>query len=387
MHKKVSIILIHYNQPEYVQIALDSIFKQTYDNIELIFADDGSEQINLEELKKFCIKHNRNGIDIIWQISKENRGTVKNVNEAVKKSTGDYILVFAADDKLYDNNVIKKFVESFEKTKDKDVAIIFGQCLMMDKKLKDLKYKFIDDNEGYKFSKLNSFEQYKYLTTSCLIAMGACMLDASILKKEGLFDQTYKYIEDWSEFILLTRKGYRIIYNGKINALLHRDGGISHSEADEGVPAHILGFRQDLIKIFTNEIFPFFKTFNYIEKCKIIDKFYIDVDSFKALGGNLDKKIMVKFKLHNLFFFFRRKLDNIHDNHNTKKEIMKHKMCVISIFIMTSIMLNDYFSKRFNLLFNVITYVLLLFLILQLILFIISIVVYNVYEIKRKIRR
>lgn len=188
MHKKVSIILIHYNQPEYVEIALDSIFKQTYKNIELIFADDGSKQIDLEHLKKFCNSRNKSKIDIIWQINKENMGTVKNVNIAVKKSSGDYILIFAADDKLYDNEVIEKFVNSFEKIKEQDVAMIFGQCFMMDKELKNLKYKFIDDEEGYKFSKLNAFEQYKYLTTSCLIAMGACMLDASVLKKEGFFD-------------------------------------------------------------------------------------------------------------------------------------------------------------------------------------------------------
>lgn len=386
MQKKVSIILIHYNQPEYVEIALDSIFKQTYKNIELIFADDGSKQIDLKHLKDFCTSHNKNKIDVIWQINQENIGTVKNVNNAVRKSNGDYILIFAADDKLYDDKVIEKFVGSFEKTKEKDVAMIFGQCFMMDKYLKNLRHKFIDDNEAYKFNNLSPFEQYKYLTTSCLIAMGACMVDASILKKEGLFDESYKYIEDWSEFIQLTRKGYKLIYNGNINALLHRDGGISHSEKDEGISAHILGFRQDIIKIFTNEIFPFFKELNYIEKCKIIDKFYRDVGSLIEIGGKLDKREMLKFKLQNMGFFFKRKLDITHDTYNISKDLLKDRICILSIFAVASINIGNFLSDQFESLFDILIYIVLLFLAIELIVFALRSLVYFVYEFKNKLK-
>ncbi len=386
MQKKVSIILIHYNQPEYVEIALDSIFKQTYKNIELVFADDGSKQIDLKHLKDFCSSHNKNKIDIIWQINKKNMGTVKNVNSAVKKSSGDYILIFAADDKLYDNKVIEKFVKSFEKAKEKDLAMIFGQCFMMDKELKNLKYKFIEDEEGYKFSKLNAFDQYKYLTTSCLIAMGACMLDASILKKEGLFDESYKYIEDWSEFIILTRKGYRAIYNGNINALLHRDGGISHSEADEGIPAHILGFRYDIIKISTNEVFPFFKKFNYIEKCKIMDKFYGDIAALKQIGGKPNKKIIMKFKLKNFWFFLRRRLDIVHDTYNYNKNILGNIICKLCIFAIASINIKGFLSKKSHLFFDIVIYIIILLLAIELINLLFKSLIYFAYELKRKIK-
>lgn len=260
MEKKVTIILLHYNQPNYVKVALDSIFEQTYEDIELIFADDASTKIDIKDLKKYCDKQNKKNIDIIWQINKDNIGTVKNINRALARSTGEYILLFAADDKLYDKDVIKKLVKSIEKS-DKDVCMISSQCYMMDKNLEKLKEEFVDEQMAEKFNQLSSFEQFKYLSTTCFFAMGSTIIKCSILKKECMFDEQYKYVEDWSSFIALTRKGYRILYDNSIIGLLHRDGGISHSEIYTEVPKHIMGFREDLVKIKINEVLPYFKSF------------------------------------------------------------------------------------------------------------------------------
>lgn len=62
LDKKVSIILIHYNQPQYVNDALDSVFAQSYSNIELIFADDCSKELNTDNLKKYCLNKNKKNI-------------------------------------------------------------------------------------------------------------------------------------------------------------------------------------------------------------------------------------------------------------------------------------------------------------------------------------
>ena len=43
--------------------------------------------------------------------------------------------------------------------------------------------------------------------------MGAYMIDARILKKEGLFSEKYKFIEDWYIFLKLTKSVYKLIFD------------------------------------------------------------------------------------------------------------------------------------------------------------------------------
>jgi len=49
----ISIILISYNNFKYIFEALDSIFRQTYGNIQLIISDDASKDFNLKKLNKY----------------------------------------------------------------------------------------------------------------------------------------------------------------------------------------------------------------------------------------------------------------------------------------------------------------------------------------------
>ena len=48
---KFSIIIPNYNKEEYVADTLDSIFNQTYKNIEVIVIDDASSDNSLEIIK------------------------------------------------------------------------------------------------------------------------------------------------------------------------------------------------------------------------------------------------------------------------------------------------------------------------------------------------
>lgn len=382
MSKKVSVILIHYNQPQYVKEALDSVFNQSYNNIELIFADDASSNIDLDYLKKYCKDNNKKKYDIIWQINKENLGTVKNVNRAVKKSSGDYILIFAADDKLCSSDVISKFVDSFE-CKDDDVAMIFGQCFMMDKNLKNIEYKFINSKRGLDFNKLSSFEQFEILCTECFIAMGASMIKSSVLKKVGYFDEKYKYIEDWAIFLLLTNKNYRLIYDNDIDALLHRDGGISHRDMNfEPEPYHI-DFELDLFNIMINEVFPKFSDVNFKKKCEILDLYNIRVNNLINYGVDFDKTARSELVKHNLVFFVLRKLAFFDNNYDIYKSCFFERCSKIFVFILGFYTLNSFFEEKFKLVFDGIIYLLILLLVLNSIIFIFYFVNHLLHKISK----
>ncbi len=303
--KKVSIILIHYNQKEYIKGALSSIFKQKYKNISLIIADDASKDFDLDDIKKFINKQNKKKYEVRYSINKENLGTVKNLNNALNFVTGDYVLIFAADDELYDENVISKMVEFYNK-QDKDVSIVFGQCLMMDKNLKQIKEKYIKVSEADRFNEMTSFEQYKLLSTNCFAAMGACMLNVKMLK-DNKFDERLRYIEDWTYFIKTTLSNHRMKYLD-YNCLIHRDGGISHTTT---VTKTKIDFFKDLLKLSEFYVFPNFKAFGEVDKEYIVKRYVENRDYVISNGYKYDDSNYSKLKKDNILFFCKRKLKQI----------------------------------------------------------------------------
>ena len=96
--KKVfSIIVLNYNNFELLFQMIDTIYNQTYENIELIIMDDASDYFDKEKVLEY-VNSKRNNIKIKIVVNKENIGTVKTINKSLKYATGDYYLIAASDD-------------------------------------------------------------------------------------------------------------------------------------------------------------------------------------------------------------------------------------------------------------------------------------------------
>ena len=92
---KVSIIVPIYNTEKYLTDCIDSIIKQTHDNLEIILVDDGSTDNSGKIADKYAKKDKR--IKVIHQ---KNQGQSAARNLGLKKSTGNYISFIDADDKI-----------------------------------------------------------------------------------------------------------------------------------------------------------------------------------------------------------------------------------------------------------------------------------------------
>ncbi len=293
-----SVILLHYNQPRYIFTALDSVLNQNYDNIELVIADDASTDIDLDTLKSYLEENKKDNIaNIIYSINEVNQGTVKTINSAVKKCNGKYILFFAADDALYDENVISNFEKSFRKSKD-NVYMISSQCHMMDENLEEELHTFVRPTQAVSFNKMNSEEQYRVFCSSCFLAIGATAMRSNMFEKFGYFNEEYKFIEDWSYFLHLTRNGGLMKYVD-FNGLLHRDGGVSHYIDTKNVPPHVMAYKYDMIKIFENEILPYLKRFDAATIINTLNWYSDEKNSYYSLGGTGIS--LSKFKLFKMF--------------------------------------------------------------------------------------
>lgn len=88
--KLITIIIPAYNKQDSIGETLESIYKQTYSNFEIIVIDDGSEDNTKQVIKSF-------GKDVVY-VYQENQGQGAARNEGIKAAKGDYIVFLDADD-------------------------------------------------------------------------------------------------------------------------------------------------------------------------------------------------------------------------------------------------------------------------------------------------
>lgn len=116
---KVSVLINNYNYALFIDDCINSLLKQTYKNIEIIFYDDGSNDNSLDVVKKYK--------DDVIIISNKNFGRkpglnqANAINQAFEKSTGEIICLLDSDD-FFTPDKIEKTVKAFEK--DKEVVLV-----------------------------------------------------------------------------------------------------------------------------------------------------------------------------------------------------------------------------------------------------------------------
>ena len=90
MKNKVSVIIPFYNNKEWLEEALESVFNQTYRNIEVVLVNDGSREDISDILKKYESK--------IIYLKQDNQGPGAARNNGVRKATGYYVAFEDSDD-------------------------------------------------------------------------------------------------------------------------------------------------------------------------------------------------------------------------------------------------------------------------------------------------
>lgn len=109
----VSIIIPVYNAAKTLNITLQSLLSQNYDNIELIFINDCSSDDSLEILDEFRnLNSNRFKISIISHST--NSGVAVARNTGLDVASGDYIYYVDADDYIVESAILR-LVEKAQK--------------------------------------------------------------------------------------------------------------------------------------------------------------------------------------------------------------------------------------------------------------------------------
>lgn len=102
----ISIVVPVYNLENYIEKTLDSIFAQTYENIEVIAVNDGSKDSTAKILDKYAGKEPR-----LVVIHKENEGVNKTRLTGIRAAKGEYIGFVDGDD-LIDADMYERLYEN-----------------------------------------------------------------------------------------------------------------------------------------------------------------------------------------------------------------------------------------------------------------------------------
>lgn len=90
---KVSILIPAYNVENYITKCLESVCRQTHEDLQIVVIDDGSKDSTPQILWQWAEKDKR-----IEFFSRENKGVAQTRNELLDHAKGDYILFVDSDD-------------------------------------------------------------------------------------------------------------------------------------------------------------------------------------------------------------------------------------------------------------------------------------------------
>ena len=219
---KISIIIPVYNVEKYVEKCADSLFSQSYKNLELIFINDGSTDKSGELCHKIADTNPDEQIKIIV-IDKENGGVSSARNCGLAIATGKYIMYVDPDD-YCEPEYVEKLYRAI-KDNECDMAECSYYIDYTPDNIKPFTLPFsedvITDVYGALFyekatGRMNKLPAYLWLG----------IFKADVIKENDIrFDESVKYGEDFLFFVEYSRFCHKIaVVNEPLYHSVHRDG-------------------------------------------------------------------------------------------------------------------------------------------------------------------
>ncbi len=201
----VSIITVVLNGEDYIEDAIKSVAKQTYENIEYIVLDGMSSDNTLKIISNY--------MDIINIFeSKEDDGLYNAINKGIELSSGEFIKILNSDDILHPE-AIEKNIDIYINQNNSSNRFVVNSYL---KRIGlDGEHQAIWDNKG---KIINGYDQFLH---------PSWLVPKNIYTEIGLYDEEYKVSADYEYYLRLKSKkiSFRTIQSPLVSFRL---GGISY---------------------------------------------------------------------------------------------------------------------------------------------------------------
>ena len=192
----VSIVIPVYNGENYIGSAIDSVLRQTYQNIELIIVDDGSNDNTENIVKSYGSR--------VRYIKKQNGGVASAVNVGVSAMKGSYFAWLSHDD-IFHPEKISRQMDAFAENN-------YRECVCFS----NIDVLHLPENRLVHEDYLESYLE-EQITNSCFSAVfftvhgSTILVPRSLINKVGLWDEMLPTTQD-SVWLFKAMRGRQNIF-------------------------------------------------------------------------------------------------------------------------------------------------------------------------------
>lgn len=184
---KVSVVIPTYNHAHYVTMAVESVLRQDYGNLEVLVIDDGSTDETQQKLRPYFSR--------IRYFYKKNGGTPNALNYGLARAEGEYICWLSADD-LFLGRKISKQVELMARHPEMGFSytaftVIDGNGVQQ----------YAVDSPYYPEKK----DLVRQLAKGCFINGSSVMMRRVAMEKVGFFDEGLPQAHDYDLWVRFLR--------------------------------------------------------------------------------------------------------------------------------------------------------------------------------------
>lgn len=163
----ISVIITTYNRAHTITRSLESVLRQTQQNLEVVVVDDGSTDGTDEYMQTVTDPRVR------YIKLETNQGASVARNRGIKEAKGDYVLVWDSDDVLYPN-ALEKTLDVFEKHPEYSIVsapahvmsdgreVEYSKFFQGEVTLADILLKKIPSNEKVRVARAEVMKQVSY---------------------------------------------------------------------------------------------------------------------------------------------------------------------------------------------------------------------------------
>jgi len=193
---KYSIIVVSLNAGDELSRTIESILKQTYNDIEIIVKDGCSTDGSVETLPED---------ERIKRVVHKDKSIYDGMNQGIDYATGDYILFMNCGDCFYNDKVLEKCSEHINKHAENS-TIFYGDCFTKNRN-SILRYPDFSD----------------YLCFTMVLCHQATFYPAKLMR-DRKFNLEYKMAADYEYYVHAYKHGARLVHIPVTVAVYQGDG-------------------------------------------------------------------------------------------------------------------------------------------------------------------